>query len=231
MSTSFCSVNQGYIAPTVSFTYDKDGNRKYATDSERKRFIRAARAHPSATVRTFCLTLVFTGARLSEVLELTPRRIDSEAGVVVIRCLKKHKKKQKEGEPPPPPPPPVYRVVPLPKTLLQELYAVHAVTAAQEDPERIDERLWPWCRATGWKRVKEVMKAARIAGIQGSPKGLRHGFAVGALVSGVPETNIMRWLGHSRLETTMIYTNAVGAEAQIIARRMWKSLLGSDLKA
>ena len=222
MSTSFCSLNQGYIAPTVSFTYDKDGNRKYATDSERKRFIRAAKAQPAATVRTFCLTLAFTGARLSEVLELTPRRIDSEAGVVVIRCLKKHLS---------PAAPPVFRVVPLPKTLLQEINAVHAVNAARHDPERLDDRLWPWCRATGWKRVKEVMRAAHIAGVHASPKGLRHGFAVGALVAGVPETTVMRWLGHARLETTMIYTNAVGAEAQIIARRMWKSLLGTELRA
>ena len=206
----------------MSFTYDKYGNRKYATDSERRRFIRAAYAQPSAAVRTFCLILTFSGARLSEVLELTPRRIDFEAGVIVVKCLKKH---LEPGDPP------VFRPVPIPSSVLKELDTVHALKAAQQDPERIDGRVWPWCRTTAWKRVKEVLRAARITGVQASPKGLRHGFAVGALVAGVPDTTVMRWLGHARLETTMIYTNAVGAEAQIIARRMWKSLLGSDLKA
>ncbi len=73
------------------------------------------------------------------------------------------------------------------------------------------------------------MDAAGIRGPQASPKGLRHGFAIGALVAGVPDTTVMRWLGHARLETTMIYTEAMGAEAEAIAKRMWKPLLGHNL--
>ncbi len=75
------------------------------------------------------------------------------------------------------------------------------------------------------------MERAGVVGLQASPKGLRHGFAVGALVTGVPDTTVMRWLGHARLETTMIYTEALGAEAQAIAQRMWKPLVPRDLSA
>ncbi len=75
------------------------------------------------------------------------------------------------------------------------------------------------------------MHQAGITGVQASPKGLRHGFAVGALVAGVPDMTVMRWLGHARIETTLIYTEAVGVEARMIAKRMWAPLLPPDLLA
>ena len=206
----------------VSFTYDRFGNRKYTTMSERRRFIKAARAQESSSIRTFCLVLAFTGARLSEVLALTPRQIDFAAGVVVFRTLKQ-RKRDKDA--------PTFRAVPVPPSLLQEIEKVHAIKAAQHHSSRIDERIWPWCRTTAWKRVKEVMQTAKITGLQASPKGLRHGFAVGALVAGVPDITVMRWLGHARIETTMIYAEAMGAEAQTIAQRMWKPLLRTGLQA
>ena len=204
----------------VSFTYDRLGNRKYATMRERRRFLRAAREHASTPVYTFCLVLVLTGARLSEVLALTPRQIDVEGGVIVIRSLKKRRHKS-----------PVFRAIPMPTRVLRKLDAAHGIKAARHDAERIDTRVWPWCRTTAWKRVKEIMSIAGIAGVQASPKGLRHGFAMGALVAGVPDITVMRWLGHARLETTMIYTDAIGAEARSIARRMWEPLLRRDLLA
>lgn len=204
----------------MSFTYDRRGNRKYATLSERRRFLRAARKQASVPVHTFCMTLALTGARLSEVLALTPRQIDMDAGVIVIRCLKK---RDPDGS--------TYRAVPVPESVLRTLDAAHAIKAARRDGRRIDSRIWPWCRTTAWKRVKEIMAAAGINGLQASPKGLRHGFAVGALVAGVPDMTVMRWLGHARLETTMIYTDAIGAEARAIAKRMWDPLLHPDLAA
>ena len=204
----------------MSFTYDRFGNRKYATVSERRKFLRTAKVQASIPVYTFCLTLAFTGARLSEVLALTPRQIDLDAGVIVIRSLKK---RHEHGA--------MYRAVPVPEHVLRELDAAHGVGAAKQDERRLDLRIWPWCRTTAWKRVKEIMRAAGITGQQANPKGLRHGFAVGALVAGVPDVTVMRWLGHARLETTMIYTEAIGAEARTIAKRMWGPLLSRDLLA
>ena len=216
-SLSYPSKTEGNL--DVSFTYDRNGNRKYLTVGERRKFLKAAK-QMEPSVYAFCLVLALTGARLSEVLALTPRQIDAEAGVIMIRSLKKRQYSSA-----------VYRAVPVPPRLLRLLETVHNLKSARRDGTQIDAPMWPWCRTTAWKRVKEVMRAAGIDGVHASPKGLRHGYAVGALVVGVPDTTVMRWLGHSRLETTMIYTEALGAEAHAIAKRMWEPLLKRDILA
>lgn len=62
------------------------GSRKYLNAAERLRFIEAARLAPPA-IRLFCLTLGWSGARISEVLALTPASIDIESGVASIQTL------------------------------------------------------------------------------------------------------------------------------------------------
>ncbi len=69
--------------------------------------------------------------------------------------------------------------------------------------------------------VKRVMCAAGITGAQASPKGLRHALGVNALQSSVPLNLVSRWLGHSRLSTTAIYTDATGDEEREIAESFW----------
>ncbi len=63
------------------------------------------------------------------------------------------------------------------------------------------------------------------AGIGDSPhataKGLRHGYGVHAIGSGVPLNLLCKWMGHASLEVTAIYADALGAEEQGIAARMW----------
>ena len=63
---------------------------------------------------------------------------------------------------------------------------------------------------TGWRRIREVMAQAGIRGPHASPKGLRHGFGVAAVTSGVPLNLVQKWLGHAQLSTTAIYADAVG---------------------
>ena len=65
------------------------------------------------------------------------------------------------------------------------------------------------------------MALAGLDGVQATAKGLRHGFAVGAVNAGVPLTTVQKWLGHADLETTAIYTNAMGKEEYELAKRMW----------
>lgn len=191
----------------ASFLYDVEGNRKYLTQIERKAFLEAASRLPPE-VHTFCLTLAYTGARISEVLALTPRRIDTGARVVIIESLKK----RRQG---------MYRAVPIPTDLIVVLNRVHGIEAAMELSERGGERLWGWCRTTAWKWVKACMELAGIDGPPASPKGLRHAFGVGALQAGVPINLVRKWLGHARLSTTEIYTDAVGEEERVIAGRFW----------
>jgi integrase/recombinase XerD len=188
--------------------FDRSGQRKYLTPAERADFLRAAEG-ASPHVRTFCRTLAFTGCRISEALRLTASRVDASAGILIFESLKKRRKG-------------VFRAVPVPSDFLSALEEVHDLKTLRlkEDQDR-DGRLWDWSRTTGWRRVREVMQAAEISGIQAMPKGVRHGFGIKAVTSEVPLNMTQKWLGHARLSTTSIYTDAIGPEEQLIAERMW----------
>ncbi|MGC9271416.1 hypothetical protein [Acidiphilium sp.] len=67
--------------------YDLTGGRKYLTASERAAFLRRTTL-ADRPVRALCLTLYYTGCRLSEALALTADRADLTAGVLVFETLK-----------------------------------------------------------------------------------------------------------------------------------------------
>jgi integrase/recombinase XerD len=66
-----------------------------------------------------------------------------------------------------------------------------------------------------------MQQADITAGPHRVPKGLRHGYAINALHKGVPLTMRSKWMGHSIMDMTAMYANAVGEEPQAIAARMW----------
>ena len=196
-------LNNSNRSTAISFLYDREGRRKYLTVQERRRFLQAAADEPRED-RVFALVLAYSGGRLSEVLALCPGRLDQLAHVAVFESLKKRRRG-------------IFRAVPLPPLVFRELACILPLGAA------IDTPIWPWGRTAAWKRVKRIMQRAGINGPQATPKGLRHSFAVTSLQSGVPITLVKRWLGHSRLSTTEIYTDAIGPEEQAIAARLWKA--------
>lgn len=181
--------------------YTPDGSRKYLNADERDRFIRAANTASTST-RSLCLTLAFTGCRISEALALRPCDIQYQSKVLSIKTLKKRGTLK-------------VREVPVPDALLETLNVQSSSAPTSK------ERLWNWGRTTAWSRVKSVMEEAGICGTYASPKGLRHGFGIHAVQSNVPLHMVQRWLGHAALSTTAIYTDAVGAEEYAIAERMW----------
>jgi len=65
------------------------------------------------------------------------------------------------------------------------------------------------------------MNEACIAGPQATPKGLRHGYGIHAVRSGVQLHMLQKWMGHASMSTTAIYAKAVGSEELEIADRMW----------
>ncbi|HTQ12666.1 MAG TPA: hypothetical protein VMH86_02225 [Rhizomicrobium sp.] len=81
--------------------FDPNGNRKYLFACERVAFVSAAAAE-GGMVGVFCLTLAFTGARISEALSLTAERIDASNEAIVFKTLKQ----QKRG---------IFRAVPVPR--------------------------------------------------------------------------------------------------------------------
>lgn len=186
--------------PITSSLYDTHGCRKYLTGNEWERFLRAA-AQTEPRVRALCRVLAYTGCRISEALNLTRAGLDAETGRIVLRTLKRRKL--------------AFRAVPVPASLIDELAALPVIA---DTPDR----LWHWCRQTGWRRVKSVMQQAGVAGPQASPKGLRHGFGIAAAEENIPPGLTQRWMGHARLETTVLYQHAVGKEERAFAKRLWK---------
>jgi integrase len=194
--------------------YDHNGNRLYLNAEERTVFLAIARRRP-ARDRTICETLHYTGCRPSELIELTPARVDLAGRTVAIRSLKKRKDasgKQKV----------VYRTVPVPPDFLDTLNTAHGIREAQKSPKQAKKPIWSLGRLRVWQIVKDVMIESGIPdGPHRSPKGLRHGFGINATVNGIPLHMLQKWMGHAQLSTTAIYADAVGKEEQDIASRMW----------
>lgn len=186
-----------YPSPAAWQLHTVRGRRKYLNPAERVRFLAAADQAPPQ-LRAFCLVLAWTGCRLSEALDLAPTDLDTTAGSMAIRSLKKRGRA-------------VVREVPVPDRVVAALRALPAPQG----------RFRPWGRTTAWKYAKAVMRTAEISGLHASPKGLRHGFGVHAVRSGVPLNLLQRWLGHEDIATTAIYADVMGAEEREIAARMW----------
>ena len=196
--------------------YDKQGNRLYMTTEERTAFLAAANK-VDRRVKTLCNVLTYTGCRISEALELTPRRVDLTEQSLRFRSLKK--RKDRDGQPKI-----VYRSVPVPPALSEQLDLVYGIREIQRrgDAGEIDTRIWSWKRCWAWNLVKEVMEAADIPdGPHKTAKGLRHGYGVAAMKAGIQLNMLQKWMGHADMKTTAIYANALGEEERAIAARMW----------
>lgn len=189
--------------------YAPGGGRKYLNSAERARALAEMSMLPRSQA-LFALTLAWTGARVSEVLALTPSSFQIESGVVAIVTLKRR------GH--------YVREVPIPPELMAALNRHFKISALQRDEQSACRRLWPWHRVTAWRIIKQVMRHSSVTGRQACPRGLRHAFGVGSLQVGVPLNLAQRWLGHARISTTAIYAAACGPEEIEIARRLWRSV-------
>lgn len=183
----------------MSGLFTQGGERKYVTVDEGWRLLDVAAAADEQEA-AFCAVLLLCGCRVSEALGLRRPHIEAEQRVLRFRTLKRRRGAI------------VWRSVPVPDFLVSMLAAL---------PERPDGRIFPWSRTTAWRLVKRLMAEANIDGSHASPKGLRHRFGVVAAGEGVPVALIQRWMGHSKLENTLIYLQAVGAEERQMASRLW----------
>ena len=169
---------------------------------------------PPATVRSVRLC-TSRGCRPSELLEITPARIDLSGGTIAIRSLKKRKDAKGQQKI-------VFRSIPVPPDYLDTMNTAHGIREAQKSKRQATEPIWSLGRTRLWQIVKRIMIEAGIPDApQRSPKGLRHGFGINATVNGIPLHMLQKWMGHAQLSTTAIYADAVGKEEQDIASRMW----------
>ena len=190
--------------------FDSKGSRKYLTSGEADALLAVARKADLQT-RLFCKLLYHTGARISEALAITPRHLDSDAGRIILRTLKRRKAS--------------YRGVPVPARFMRDLVEFAADLAP-------DTRLFGWSRQTGWRRIRALMEKAGIEGAQAKPRGLRHRYGCHAIECGLPESLLGRLLGHAdNSRSTRIYTFVHGPEERALIRRMWERAPSSKLRA
>jgi integrase len=188
--------------------YGRRGERKYLNQAERQRAIEAFGAlEPKKAL--FALILAWTGARVSEVLDLRAHSFQVEACCVSIRTLKRRR--------------PAVREVPLPQELMESLDRHFGLRDMQRNPHAAEQRLWLFRRETAWRFIRRATMGTGVVGVAGCPRGLRHAFAVGALQAGVPLNVVQRWLGHARMSTTSIYADVSGPEEQEFAVRFWRA--------
>lgn len=194
--------------------FTPDGKRKYLIQTERDAYIAAASGYAPnnkltrPTDRTLALTPALTGCRISEALNLTIHNIDLEGGQITFRTLKQGTKTK-------------IRAVPVPPEFLARLDSTHNIQARKALKKLPDARLWPMSRTTAWRIIKQIMASINVNGAQACPKGLRHAFAVHAIMVGIPLTVLQKWMGHASIETTAIYLDIIGGEQQQLAAKMW----------
>ena len=186
-----------------------DGERLYLNAAERSNFLKIAASYDPRPC-SFAEMLAYTGCRISEALEITPARLDVDGNTVTLRSLKKRRDD-------------VYRVVPVPPDYMDSLQRTFSIRQAQRRKNAKNERIWPWHRQYGLELTKGMMKEAGITpGPHVTPKGLRHAYGIHAISSGIPVTQLQKWMGHAQLSTTAIYVDFVGAKASDLAARMWQ---------
>ncbi len=180
--------------------FDKDGQRKYLNEKERKKFEENIK-HLSKEKQLFCLAIYWTGARISEVLNINPEHIDFSDKVVIVRSLKKRGKIE-------------YRHILVPPFYLKEL-ALHVKELEKGSP------IWTFSRRTASRYVKKLMTRSGITGSRACARGLRHSYAVHYVINDAPLPLVKKWMGHVSIETTIIYTQIIGEEERKIASRSW----------
>lgn len=180
--------------------YDREGRRKYLTRDEGRRFLKFARRLPRSEA-LFCMTIYYTGMRISEALTLTSQDIDHATGVVCIRSLKKRQRRE-------------FRRIPIPDSLLSGLRQLPLGSP--------DGPLWAFSRTTAWRIIKRVMCTAEVSGIHATAKGLRHAFGVRGAIAKIPLNLLQLWFGHSQSSTTAIYLDVKDDEERALIKRTWK---------
>ncbi len=165
----------------------------------------------------FLSTVYSCGLRLKEALHLQVSDIDSSRMMIHIHQGKGSKD----------------RYVPLPRTTLEILrkhWATHRNPHLIFPSRGIYDKGWDSENPISVSTVQAALrKAVRAAGIQKrgiSVHTLRHSYATHLLESGVNLRVIQRYLGHSQLDTTMIYLHLTSKGQEDAIKRIDTIMVG-----
>jgi len=137
--------------------------------------------------------LLRTGARIDEALMVRPIDINIELNTITLITLKKKEKDVK-------------RTIPLHpdlKTDIMQYYLEYNINKKSE------ERLFNMTRQSVDLFFKKMQKDL---GFKIHAHKFRHTFAVKAILSGVPINILQKWLSHSSIFITSIYTDITGMD-------------------
>jgi len=177
---------------------------KWLTKSEKYRVIRTVLKGQDKRNIAIILTLLMSGLRASELVELKPDDIllGERKGSIVVRKGKGNKR----------------RVVPIPNDLRQYLgdyLTEHRATGKWLFDSQRGEQLtyigvYQLCVAIGKK-----------AGVEGlTPHVLRHTYCHDLVSKGVGLEMVAKLAGHAKIETTMIYTQPGEEELQKVVEKL-----------
>lgn len=204
-----------------------DGERLYLTADERERFMSAVRRDHDRNAVIFATLLHYTGARPTELRELTVNRINVAESTVMLRSLKKRKHNSKGQLKQP-----HYRVIPILDEVMTPIALAFDILGRQASKTKAvntallfpspENKNKPIDAVTAYRWTKRSMVAAGIEGKKATSKGLRHGFGIHCVTNGLPLDLIQELLGHSNVTTTMIYTRVLGDEKKSMVLNTWK---------
>jgi len=191
-----------------------------------------------------------TGGRISEVLELTSQAVNFDDGTITIRTLKKKKRLPKKGKDikneimglslalkretgskiiqkklkqaekrlsliEKEEPLPAYRTVPIRAELAGSIAAYCMKTGIKKN-----DRVFPITRIRAYQIISKAAEKTGIEKDRRHPHVFRHGFAVNAVLSGVPPMVLRRWMGHASIDTTLIYTEVLAQDTKGYLNKM-----------
>lgn len=159
----------------------------YFTDQELSCFFMAI-PEKKARDKVLFLTLLGTGRRVSEILALKKNDIDFQSRYLRIRTLKKRKLKTE--------------TIRIPQQVAYWL-SVYVGPLRAEDP------VFDISRQYADELCKKYARKAGITYKKTSCHVFRHTFAVRWLEQGKPIHKLKRHLGHSHIQTTMVYLRIV----------------------
>lgn len=134
--------------------YNEKAHRLYLNADERRRFEVAAR-DATDSMAALALTLLYTGCRISEALELSREVIQVDPGVITFRTLKRRSAS--------------YREVPVPDELAAQLLALATRPPHPESDKIFVHLLCPLRRITAYRWIKLLMADAGIHGAHACP--------------------------------------------------------------
>lgn len=136
-----------------------------------------------------------TGARVSEVLGISVKDVDFHTKTLRIISLKRKTRPQ--------------RAIPIQSGLVGLLGAY----MAQNQLKR-DDGIFSFTRQRAFQLVQGAVLAAGLDKGRGHPHVFRHSFAVHAVLAGVPILVIKEWLGHTNIQSTLVYLKVLGADTR-----------------